>query len=217
MGFALNVWHPSPLCNQSHIQLKARLSYLPRRSLLNRRLHNIETSQQCVCCVSGWAALQCIQSRRGRGRSSCCCCCNVSNFHVRIPFRETIKRAAQQFSISMDDAGADKLTRNFAGSLQEGGATPTPAPIPLQRLQGLSKDAHELTRSLTPGCQPQPLRRVTRKVCACVGNFGNVIQVDALSHFCFWFWVSMSAFISLAHAKCPVGYQITKTFKCPFG
>lgn len=57
----------------------------------------------------------------------------------------------------MDDAGADKLTRNFAGSLQEGGATPTPAPIPLQRLQGLSKDAHELTRPLTPGCQPQHL------------------------------------------------------------
>lgn len=149
--------------------------------------------------------------------SSCCCrcCCNVSNFHVRIPFREPIKRAAQQFSISMDDAGADKLTRNFAGSLQEGGATPTPTP--LHRLQGLSKDAHELTRPLTPGRPAPALKRVTRKVCACVGNFGNVIQVDALSHFCFRFWVSVSAFISLAHAKCPVGYQITKTFKCPFG
>lgn len=38
-----------------------------------------------------------------------------------------------------------------------------------------------------------------------------------MSHFCFRFWVSVSTFISLAHAKCPVGYRVTKTFKCPFG
>lgn len=84
-----------------------------------------------MCIRVGRPAVHSIKEEGEGGGVHICssCCCNVSNFHVRIPFREPIKRAAQQFSISMDDAGADKLTRNFAGSLQEGGATPTPTSL----------------------------------------------------------------------------------------
>lgn len=169
-----------------HLQLKANISAMCRTiwRLPFSRLHNmlrihIHMWVVCMCigCIcrghpafnqkrkgEGWGEEQGeVRGEREAGKRQlwwqlkcikfpCCIQCNDSELSAQ-PFLNF----QIQFQFQWPMPGADKLTCNLAGFNGNGTGSERTS---LKGVQRLSKDAHELTRPLTPGRWLDPIKRV---------------------------------------------------------